>query len=174
MKRVCLVLLAVMTLMASFAAAEEAVTVKAAETFDITLELPELYELNEERINGILYATIASTQKETVYILTVAPSEEYAQRSISDMSKEEVEDLILAASEYFDTPVLDMTETASATELIVVKEGNAASGSCAYVMTVYHGYFIQLYVENQSMAELSDEQLQVAVDLLSGMEIVTK
>lgn len=110
MKRVCLVLLAVMTLMASFAAAEEAVTVKAAETFDIILELPELYELNEERINGILYATIASDTKETVYILTVAPSEEYAQRSISDMSKEEVEDLILAASEYFDTPVLDMTE----------------------------------------------------------------
>ena len=66
-----------------------------------------------------------------------------------------------------------MTETAHGTKHILVDE-NSDYDEYAEITTVYQGYFITLLLQPaESGVQLTEAQLQTAVDILSNMEFVS-
>lgn len=144
------------------------------EALDLSFALPEGYMFSENWFGGILYAEFDPADSDAAsMILSVGVSEEYSGRSIGDLSEEEMETLKELAAEDFSNPSIAVTETAHGTKLILADE-NSEYDEYAEIFTVYQGYFIGMLIQPQNGAPLTESEIQVAVDVLSGMEFVNK
>ena len=173
MKKVLSILLATMLCLCAFSAVAEE-TVKINDSLSISFTVPEGYSFTENWYNDILYADFAPQTEDGVpMILSVGISEEYLDRSIGDLSEEELQSLTDLATADFSNPSVAMTETAHGTKLILVDE-NSDYDEYAEITTVYQGYFITLLLQPaESGVQLTEAQLQTAVDILSNMEFVS-
>ena len=64
-----------------------------------------------------------------------------------------------------------LSETAEGTKLIIVDE-NSENDEYAEIFTVYQGYFIGLLLEPAGDVQVSQEELDLAVQFLSDMQFV--
>ena len=102
-----------------------------------------------------------------------------AQRSFSavtevtfaELSDEEIDSLIAVSMSDFANPTYTLSETAEGTKLIIVDE-NSEHDEYAEVFTVYQGYFIGLLLEPAGDVQVSQEELDMAVQFLSDMQFV--
>lgn len=97
MKKVIAVLLC--ALLAAFAAGAAAEGTQTSFTInnqlDISVVVPEHYVFDEERFQGVLYAALMpDTDALPSMLLSMAATEEYADKSIGDLSDEELDALI--------------------------------------------------------------------------------
>ena len=102
-------------------------------------------------------------------VLSMGYSEEYADRSINDLSDEELENLIAVSKEDFANPTETISQTSEGTKLIIVDE-NSEHDEYVEIYTVYDGYFIGLLLELAGDVQVSEEELDVAVKFLSDMQ----
>lgn len=173
MKKFFAVLLAVLMLPV-FALAEEAqsVTVKVNDTLSIEVVIPDGYSLDQEWYGDVFYVQMNPDEEgKLLMVLSLGYSEEYADRSINDLSDEELETLISVSMSDFANPTYTLSETAEGTKLIIVDE-NSEHDEYAEVFTVYQGYFIGLLLEPAGDVQVSQEELDMAVQFLSDMQFV--
>lgn len=173
MKRILALLLSVaMVLCLSFAAAEEVEVAQATADFDITMVVPENYNMTEERLNGNLYINLAPKDETAAsYFISIGYSEEYDGRSISELSDDELEYISWLITQEFQNPEATLNVTSGGT-LVCTYDETEGESDWAMAVTVYKGYFITVQIERPEYAELSTEDLQLAIDVLGGMEFV--
>lgn len=144
------------------------------EGLDISFIVPEGYTFNEMWFSGVLYADFEPADGASAsMVLSAGASEEYADRSIQDLSDDELQALMDLAAGDFYNPTLTITETAHGTKLILADE-NSDYDEYAEIFTVYQGYFIGMLIEPQGDAQLTEGDIQTAVDVLSDMEFVSR
>lgn len=173
MKKFFAVLLAVLMLPV-FALAEEAqsVTVKVDDKLSITVNVPDGYAFDQTWYGDVLYAQMKPEEEgKLLMVLSLGYSEEYADRSINDLSDEELDSLIAVSVSDFANPTYTLSETAEGTKLIIIDE-NSENDEYAEIFTVYQGYFIGLLLEPAGDAQVSQEELDLAVQFLSDMQFV--
>lgn len=142
MKKFFAVLLAVLMLPV-FALAEEAqsVTVKVNDTLSIAVNVPDGYAFDQTWYGDVLYAQIKPEEEgKLLMVLSLGYSEEYADRSINDLSDEELDSLIAVSVSDFANPTYTLSETAEGTKLIIIDE-NSGHDEYAEIFTVYQGLF---------------------------------
>lgn len=173
MKKLGCLLFAALLLFAGCAAAEDTVSVAIHDGLQFTFVVPDGYTFAEEWYGGILYADFEPQQDSGAsMILSVGFSEEYANRSIGDLSDEELSALTEVTVADFSAPTLTVEETAHGTKLLVADE-NSQYDEYAEITTVYEGYFITMLVQPQNAeTQLTQEQLQTAIGVISDMAFV--
>lgn len=173
MKKFFAVLLAVM-LLPVFAMAEEAqpAAVKVNDTLSIEVVIPDGYTYDQAWYGDVFYGELTPQEEgKLLMVLSLGYSEEYADRSINDLSDEELDSLIAVSISDFANPTYTLSETTEGTKLIVVDE-NSEHDEYAEVFTVYQGYFIGLLLEPAGDAQVSQEELDMAIQFLSDMQFV--
>ncbi len=171
MKKIFALLLAVM-LVPAFALAEtaEPVSVQVNDTLSISVVVPDGYAFEESWYGDVLYAQMTPEEEDgLLMVLSMGYSEEYADRSINDLSDEELENLIAVSKEDFANPTETISQTSEGTKLIIVDE-NSEHDEYVEIYTVYDGYFIGLLLELAGDVQVSEEELDVAVKFLSDMQ----
>lgn len=173
-KTFSILLCAALFLCAASALAEQApFVIEMNEKLSVSFIVPENYEISENRYGDIFYATFTPLNGTDVgVVLSVGASEEYLSRSIGDLTDEELQNLIDVATGDFADPSVTVTETSHGTKLIVLDE-NSEYDEYAEIFTVYQGYFITALVQRDPETQLTEAELQLAVDVLSQMEFVT-
>ncbi len=173
MKKFFAVLLAVLMLPV-FALAEEAqpVTVKVNDTLSLEVVVPDGYGLDHAWYGDVFYGQMNPEEEgKLLMVLSLGYSEEYADRSINDLSDEELDSLIAVSMSDFANATYTLSETAEGTKLIIVDE-NSEHDEYAEVFTVYQGYFIGLLLEPAGDVQVSQEELDMAIQFLSDMQFV--
>lgn len=173
MKKLMGLLLAAMLLFCSFSAFAEETSVQVNDNLSLSFVVPEGYSFAENWYNDILYANFTpEDEKGVAMTLSVGFSEEYADRSIGDLTNEEFGAVVELTREDFNDPTITTEETAHGTKLIVADE-NSEYDEYAEITTIYQGYFITVMLQPAVQGtQLTAEQLQVAINVLSDMEFV--
>lgn len=173
MKKIFALLLSVLMLLGlSLAAAEEVEVEQATADFDITMVVPEGYNMTEERLNGNLYISVVPRDEAAAsYFISIGYSEEYDGRSISELSEDELEHIASQITTGFQNPERVLNETSGGT-LVYTFDETEGESDWGIAVTVYRGYFITVQIERPEYEELSADDLRLAIDLLSGMEFV--
>ena len=173
MKKFAALLLAALMMLFAFAAVAEEASVAVNDDLSLSFVVPEGYAFSENWYSDVLYADfVPETEDGATMILSVGFSDEYADRSIGDLSDEEFETLVELTREDFNNPTVSTMETAHGTKLIVADE-NSEYDEYAEITTVYQGYFISVMIQPaQEGVQLTEAQLQTAIDVLSNMEFV--
>ncbi len=171
-KGFALFLAAAMLLSACCAVAETVQVYRATDDFDVTMVIPEGYGMKEERVNSTLMIDVTS-EDETLpmYLLTIAFSEEYEGRTLSELTEDEQDELINMMDDEYHHPVVSSQTTKEGTMVFVLDENDSES-DYATAFTVYKGYFIQVYIAKPSFDTLSEADVEMAINLLGDMHFV--
>lgn len=181
MKKLLSMILVLVFALCAFATAET-YTVDSSETYDVTLTAPEGYIFTKsEYLGDDCLAGLFEPADENVtvyYTLIVAYSDEYAalygeDKTLNDLTEEEFAAAVQDLCADFYAPTTSVVTTSFGTKCIVVNEDGCES-EFATILTVYHGYFIQVYIDSLDGVVIDDAIIQTAVDILSSMEIVNK
>lgn len=172
MKKVLALLLAAMMLVGAGALAEQVTVKDATAAFDVSMKLPDGYTMMENRVNGNLYITVRPEEKtEAHYYLSIGFSEEFDGRTLGDLADDEIALIRDGVAEAFAAPEMKEYDTTGGTHVLLFDE-TAGESDFGIAVTVYKGYFITVQAERPEYAELTEEDLQRAVDLLSGMTFI--
>ncbi|MEG0492265.1 MAG: hypothetical protein RR696_03610 [Clostridia bacterium] len=160
-------------LMMSFtcALAEEVKVQQSPDAFDVTLVVPEGYEMKEERINDALYINVISaTEDESVceYFLSIAFSEEHDGRSMADLSQEEKDALIATFNEGYENATQTEMTTKEGSQIFLLDENNSES-DYALAFTIYKGYFIQMFISKPNFETLTEENIALANEIFGDL-----
>ncbi|MEG0742705.1 MAG: hypothetical protein RSC91_06290 [Clostridia bacterium] len=173
-KILALVLSTMLLLSASFAMAQSVDVEQATDTFNVTMVIPEGYTMQEERQSDTLCINVIPEDKAAPeYRITIAYGEEYDGRTLSELTEEEQNALIGSVDDDFQNRKLSSYTTGGGT-LVYVMDENDSESDYATAFTLYKGYFIQMYVATPTFATLSEANIQMAIDLLTGMQFVDK
>lgn len=177
MKKYLSILLACLLALTVFgAAAEETapVEIKVHDGLTISVVVPEGYTFSGDWNGEILYADLTPADPAApAMILSVAASEEYGGVTINDLSEDELNSLIAVCTADYASPSYAISETTHGTKLIVLDE-NSDADEYVEIVTLYQGYFVQVLMEPTDESQLTEDQIAVAVQLLSDMKFVTK
>jgi hypothetical protein len=174
MKKIIAIIAAAAMLLASFAAAAEPQKItEAAMGFDISINLPEGAVYTELTTSTELTVASIKLADETKpdYYLSFASSEEYANEDyMSDMTDEELEALYELCSADCDKPTKEIKKLDNGVTVMIVKDEDYSE--MGNIFTIYRGYFIQITVIHMDYKDLTDEDMQTAIDLMAGLTLV--
>ena len=151
---------------------EEVGAITVNGSYTISYVKPEGYEItviqeDSTRMQGTLTADEDGTKP--ILAFSIVYEETYSE--IDRMNDMTDEDLAFLESTYAEqNPDISYMETAYGTKLMVVKASLGAADFLS-VLTIYKGYMIEfdLFPGTETNNRLTDEQVQMAVDFLSGM-----
>ena len=117
-KALALLLAMVLVAIAPLSMAETAKLTENASGFDVTIDLPDDATVSVTTNDDVPYTFVkfADAAKPQLYI-SVAPTEEYGQASLSELSKEDLESLFGMFSADLDDPSYEMKTTAAVTAI---------------------------------------------------------
>lgn len=173
MKKILSVALAVIMLLCA-AALADAVVVQRTDTYEITSMIPKGYSFTEADYADVIGGLFKpENPNQPYYTLLVAYNEEYTElfgeeSSLSDLSEEQLQAGIAELTREFADPEVKVTTTGLGTVVIVVNEQGSES-EYATVLSVYHGYFAQIYIDQLNGRPITDEEIQVAVDIMTSL-----
>ena len=172
MKKFFAALLALMmALTCTFALAEDTVVTMSA-NYDITIDVPAGYTMTKIPNGDMIMADFVPDDAAAAkYTLVIIYSEEFGDYILNDLSEEEAADMEAMLTEDFADAVITFPTTAAGTKLIQVDEQGAES-AYGFVLTIYHGYFVQVNLEKADGEKLTEADYQTAIDLLSSLEMV--
>ena len=179
MKKILSLVLALAVLMCASAFAET-VTIGESETHFITTELPEGYTFVPAEYGdfiGGLYKP-ADPAGTVYYTFLIAFSEEYAEvfgraSRLNDLTEEQLKKAIAELTQDFAEPEVKVAETGLGTKVLIVNEQGSES-EYATILTIYHGYFIQIYIDEITGRQLTDEEILTGLDIMTGITLVEK
>lgn len=173
MKKILSVALAVVMLMCS-AALADAIVVQRTDTYEITSVIPKGYSFIETDYADVIGGLFKPENPDSpYYTLIVAYNDEYAllfgeESSLSDLTEEQLQAGIDELTRDFADPEVKVTTTGLGTVVIVVNEQGSES-EYATVLSVYHGYFAQIYIDQLNGRPITDEEIQVAIDIMTSL-----
>ena len=132
-------------------------------TCDSALEV----EFADDVPSGMVRATVHSDEHADV-VISIAPSELFVDRSMADLSEEELEELRAIAGEQYANPSF-ATETSPEGNLYLFVSSNDESDIDS-LFTIYEGYFVELIQYHDDYSEQTDADDDFARSLLYGIE----
>lgn len=187
MKKIIALLLTCM-MMVCVACAEEAVkTEETPEIYKTRIEFdkglsfdvlcPETYSMDQEVVNGTMVITLAPLDggNGACATLLVAPDERYVDfERLNDMSEEEVKafaDDFCYGSVF--SPVIVEKETGLGSKLLIITDAEAGeSNNFAYLVSVYHGYMIVMYMDHPDGSVVTEEEIDAMIYFNTNMDFV--
>ncbi len=178
MKKLICLLLAVL-LPFSLAFADEIATVETTIPLSqpdcpVTITLTYTGDLEIEFEDNVPSDNVRATvhsQEHADVVISIAPSDVFAGRSMSDLTQEELEYLQEVAGSQFENPTF-ATETSP--------EGNLYLFVCSNdewdvdsLFTIYQGYFVELIQYHDDFAEQTEADDEFCRSLLYGIEFAT-
>ena len=174
MRKFVSLLLAVLLLVAMATAEAETVRItEDAQAFDLIVELPEGATIQTEEYNGVPYSflSFADETKPTIYI-SVAPTEEYDEASLAQLSPEDLEQLFQIVSADMDQPSYEVKTTIQGYPYMLVT--NDSDHDSASLVTVHDHYFIQLSLWLKGFTVLSETDIRMAESTLNTLQVIPK
>ncbi len=170
MKKALAILVAVMmTLVCGGALAETVKFLEDSSVFDIEMALPDGAVVGDQDSSELVsYSEITSEGLASVAV-TIAPSEEYGDLSMNDLTEEEVEQLKALVAEQFESAELTVEITPSGNAYIFV---NADEEGIDAIFTLYLGYFVELTQWHDDFSELTDADNAFMMQLLYNIEFL--
>ena len=173
MKKLLCLMLALLLL----CGAASAETVFSASDYDVIATLPEGYAMSQSLTNddGMLVASFRGDEDDALLMLVVAEDPAYAGYTLTrELSDKEYAELVTPMTADYAAPVVTFLETEAGTPLICIREEGSAS-EYATIYTIYQGWIVQLWLQPAAgTTELPEDVVDVAVELLSGMQMVRK
>ena len=151
----------------------EEVAVESLLNFDISMDkIPEGYTMEKTETEDAIYVEFYADGKPD-YIVSVAYSEYFEgyTLNVDDLADEELSELTDMLSEGYNAAAIAFDKTAYGTGLIIVDETDSES-DYAEILSIYDGYFITATI--MSDEELTDEDFQTAITILSDMWMIEK
>ncbi|MBN1778132.1 MAG: hypothetical protein JW811_08435 [Clostridiales bacterium] len=105
-------------------------------------------------------------------VITTAADELYIGRSLSDLSKEDVNLIIATITVEMSEPVVEVGATPDGYEYIVVNESTATNDTCDTVMLI-NGYFIMVHVFYADFSELTEADMEIGPAIVETFRFVS-
>lgn len=172
MKKLIAVVLALVLALTCAAALAEDTVVQMGANYDITIDVPAGYTMTKLPYGDMIMAKfMPDAPAAAAFTLVIVYSEEFGDYTLNDLNDEEFAEMqAMLTGDYADA-VITFPETAVGTKLIQLDEQGSESEYGA-VLTIYHGYFVQISLEKPDDAELTEADFQMAIDLMSSLELV--
>lgn len=172
MKKILSVVMALaMLLMTTAALAEPTKLTESASSFDVTLEIPTdaTVDVSINEDSSLTSINLADATLPAPMI-SITPSEEYAEGSMSDLTDEELETLFQTMSADMDAPTYTLGTTSQGYKYMYIDEkGEYDSGE---IVTIYQGYFIEMFFLHLDYAEISDADYQAMLAIFDTLTIL--
>ena len=179
MKKTFALLLALTVLCGCVALAEETVTLQQTLDFDVTAVVPEGYTMQEDKLNDTIYLYFKPDEEtKTEFVISLAHSdvEGYADKTLNELTPEDKQSLLDMMDDDFASPEIHDMTTEHGTQVYLINEGAAkdddADVSYAIGFSLYKGYFVQIYVQNNDYDLLTQDDLDLAIKILSDIWFV--
>ena len=172
MKKALALLTALMLLaVAPLALVESVRLTENATGFDVTINLPDKAAVNVQTEGDIPYTFINFTDKTLPEIyISVAPTEEYDEQSLADLSKDDLDHLFAITSGDLDKPSYSMQKTPGGYDYMLIEDDSVTDS--AILVILYDGYFIQMSVWNSNYSELDATDMTTATDIFDSLSII--
>lgn len=171
MKKILAIVLALVLVLTAFACAEENEDEQMFESYyNVEFEVPAGYTFEFDEDLGTVYVGkfIPDDENAVQYLLIISYSEEFNGYTLNDYTEEEFAAAAEALTADYEAPIVGTAETGMGTKLITVIETGSESfyGS---ILTIYQGFFVQVHLFSDY--EFTDADMQVAIDILTSMEL---
>lgn len=172
MKKIITLVLSLCLLITSVSAfAESTPIANGSKEYNIVIELPEGFEITENEYleDADLSAVIIDyPAAETAnFYLMIAYDELFGTSSLSDMDAETEQAFFEYATAGFEAPTYEMRSLDNDVRVMVLNEDGASD--FAYVMTVYHGYFVFIYIAHEDYSTIGNDDIEKAVALVDAI-----
>ncbi|MDO4483601.1 MAG: hypothetical protein Q4C54_03955 [Clostridia bacterium] len=108
----------------------------------------------------------------TEYDLLIAYSELVDNATLGDMTDDEYKLMVEVLTADYNDPSVETITTEKGTKLIVVNE-NGGESDYAEIMTIYHGYFINVIVYDEDH-QLDEAKIKTGMDILASLTFTTE
>ncbi|MDD3336033.1 MAG: hypothetical protein PHI98_11025 [Eubacteriales bacterium] len=147
--------------------------------FDVTCVVPDGYTMQEHRFDDTIYVYFAPDEEDkTEFVASIAYSEAYDGITLNDMSEEDKKQLLDTMDDDFNVPEIHDLTTENGTQVYIVNETGAENddADCSFAsgFTIYKGYFIQIFVTRGDYDKLTQDDIDLAMKILSDMWPVEK
>ena len=173
MKKLLAILLSAMLLTCACACAEEAEVYhffETSEDFDIEMPLPEGATLGDKVTSELVSGVTVQKEGLAPVFIAIAASDLYDNKSMNDLTDDEVEQLKAIAGEDFDAPELTVDVTPSGNKYIHICAN--ADSDVDSIFTLYMGYFIQMTQWHEDFATITDEDYAFMQQLLYNINFL--
>ncbi|MBO2515698.1 MAG: hypothetical protein CW338_00280 [Clostridiales bacterium] len=176
MKRVCSAVLCLVLMMTGLCALAESTYIDIGTDFLIQVTLPAGYTYEVADMGDgvpLRQVRFLPGSEDGLYMfLYVSYDDSFAGRSYEDLSAEEADLLFGPGAVDMSDPELSYAETSHGSKLVILNE-NSEKDEYVDISTLYQGYFVELMlVRNDTTVQISGEEIQLAVDMLSEMWFV--
>ncbi len=172
MKKLFTLLLAAMLLCGAMAAAEQTVVFRDEHVnFDVTMVIPEGYTSEQAQSGRHVHIhLVPQDAAKAEFGVSVAYSELTDERTINEMSREEIDTILAMASLDFVAPAITETQTSAGTKIYLLDETDSGSDYMTAV-TLYKGYFVTVDINKADFSALSEADAAMALEVLGGMQM---
>ncbi len=171
MKKALSLLLAAMLLLASGAALAETIKIQeTARAFDVTVVIPDGATVVQDVYDDWVCVEFQLPGEDGMLEidLSVAPSEEFAGRSLSEADEDERALLVELSSINFLEPAHEFFTLSNGTPaLFSIETGEGMQ--FATMQTIYKGFFIYLYCGYEDHFPLADNDLALMYDIMDSL-----
>ncbi len=148
-------------------------TIKVEESIpqlDVEVTLPDGAKTELQRGDDWTWLRITLDGHTPVMDLTVAPGEEYEEKSLKDLTEDEKQALVAVLSENAEKPTYVFIDLPDGNQLLVVEE-DTEQNDFAVMETIYDGNFICLYARYEDFNKLTADDLAVMYEIMQSLVI---
>ncbi|MFH1512724.1 MAG: hypothetical protein ABIG45_05185 [Bacillota bacterium] len=176
MKKIILLLLVMVFAFSAAAADGQVIQISEDQDgFDLFLTLPEnasVVSMETDEYHVILSVAIEGKENLAIKIVS-APDELYADRSLADLSDEEIASIVLWYTEEMILPGTEAYVSEDGHDYIVLNENYGGNDSCETI-TLILGYHIMISVTNEDYSVLSEEDMGIGGAIMETLQVVNK
>ena len=181
MKKIVSIVLALVLLLGMASLAESCILAES-EKFSVTATAPENYNFilaGYGDFTGGLFAPDPSQEDNNIfYTLLIAYSDEYAdvfgkESTLNDLDAEQMVRAVTELTSQYNKPEVTTARTSFGTLCLIVDEQGCES-EYASILTIWHGYFIEVYIDDLSGRQLTQEDIQRGLDIMSSLTVTEK
>lgn len=172
MKKILAGMLAISLLLAApLALAEKVGLTENASGFDLSIDLPAGATVSVQTEGDVPYTFIkfADETMPQVYI-SVAPTEEYDEDTITALSKSDQDTLFAVVSADLDKPSYSLRKTSAGYDYMLIEDDSQTD--TAILVLLYGGYFVQISVWNANYDVLTAEDMSAVTSLVDTLSII--
>ena len=179
MKKIVSIVLA-LALVLGMASLAETYVLNRSENFVISAVSPENYDFVTagygDFTGGLFIPRDDNCQ--TYYTLLIAYSEEYAntfgkESTLNDLSSQQMVRAVMELTGQYNKPEVTTAMTSFGTLCLIANEQECESEYVS-ILTIWHGYFIEVYIDDLSGRQLTQEDIQRGLDIMSSLTVTEK
>lgn len=178
MKKIVSIVLALAMLM-GMASVAETFVLNQSEKYTVSAEAPENYSFimaGYGDFTGGLF--VPEDSAKPYYTLLIAYSEEYAdtfgkESTLNDLDSEQMVRAVMELTSQYNKPEVTTAKTSFGTLCLIANEQECES-EFASILTIWHGFFIEVYIDALSGEQLTQEDIQKGVDIMSSLTVAER